>query len=173
MSNLVTWLPYIVIFLVIVLPLVGAAVKVMQEYERGVIFRLGRLVNARGPGLLVIVPFIDRLVKVDLRIVTLEIPPQEVITRDNVSLKVRAVVYFKVSNPEFAVMQIADYARATFQIAQTTLRSVLGEAEIDEPLANRERINQRLQTIIDEQTAPWGIKVSVVEVKDVELPQRM
>jgi len=173
MSNLVTWLPYIVIFLVIVLPLIGAAVKVMQEYERGVIFRLGRLVNARGPGLLVIVPFIDRLVKVDLRIVTLEIPPQEVITRDNVSLKVSAVVYFKVSNPEFAVVQIADYARATFQIAQTTLRSVLGEAELDELLANRERINQRLQTIIDEQTAPWGIKVSVVEVKDVELPQTM
>ncbi|HVC35418.1 MAG TPA: slipin family protein [Chloroflexota bacterium] len=173
MNGLASWLPYLVIFFVIALPLIGAAVKVMQEYERGVIFRLGRLVNARGPGLFVIVPFVDRLVKVDLRIVTLEIPPQEVITRDNVSLKVSAVVYFKVSNPEFAVVQIADYARATFQIAQTTLRSVLGEAELDELLANRERINQRLQTIIDEQTAPWGIKVSVVEVKDVELPQTM
>lgn len=173
MNALVSWVPYVVIFFVIVLPLIGAAVKVMQEYERGVIFRLGRLVDARGPGLFLIVPFVDRLVKVDLRIVTLEIPPQEVITRDNVSLKVSAVVYFKVSNPEFAVVQIADYARATFQIAQTTLRSVLGEAELDELLANRERINQRLQTIIDEQTAPWGIKVSVVEVKDVELPQTM
>ncbi|MGH2457281.1 MAG: slipin family protein [Chloroflexota bacterium] len=173
MNTLVSWLPYVVIFFVIVLLLISAAVKVMQEYERGVIFRLGRLVDARGPGLFLILPFVDRLVKVDLRIVTLEIPPQEVITRDNVSLKVSAVVYFKVSNPEFAVVQIADYARATFQIAQTTLRSVLGEAELDELLANRERINQRLQTIIDEQTAPWGIKVSVVEVKDVELPQTM
>lgn len=173
MNSAMSWIPFVVILFIVVLTLVGAAVKVMQEYERGVIFRLGRLVGARGPGLFVIVPFVDRLVKVDLRIVTLEIPPQEVITRDNVSLKVSAVVYFKVSNPELAVVQIADYARATFQIAQTTLRSVLGEAELDELLANRERINQRLQTIIDEQTVPWGIQVSVVEVKDVELPQTM
>lgn len=140
---------FIVIF-VVILPLTGAAVKVVQEYERGVIFRLGRLVGARGPGMFVILPFIDRMVRIDLRTITLEIPPQEVITRDNVSLKVSAVVYFRVSDPEFAVVQVADYA-------QTTLRSVLGEAELDELLANREPINQRLQTIIDEQTAPWGI----------------
>ncbi len=163
----------VIVFLVVVLPLVGAAVKVVQEYERGVIFRLGRLVGARGPGLFFILPFVDRMVKIDLRTVTLEIPPQEVITKDNVSLKVSAVVYFRVINPEFAVVQVADYGRATFQIAQTTLRSVLGESELDELLASRERINLRLQGIIDEQTEPWGIKVSVVEVKDVELPQTM
>jgi regulator of protease activity HflC (stomatin/prohibitin superfamily) len=163
----------LIILVVVVLPLVGAAVKVVQEYERGVIFRLGRLVGPRGPGLFFILPFVDRMVKIDLRTVTLEVPPQEVITRDNVSLKVSAVVYFRVINPESAVVEVADYARATFQIAQTTLRSVLGESELDEILANRERINQRLQTIIDEQTEPWGIKVSVVEVKDVELPQTM
>ena len=163
----------VIVFLVVVLPLVGAAVKVVQEYERGVIFRLGRLVGAKGPGLFFILPFVDRMVKIDLRTVTLEIPPQEVITKDNVSLKVSAVVYFRVINPEFAVVQVADYGRATFQIAQTTLRSVLGESELDELLASRERINLRLQGIIDEQTEPWGIKVSVVEVKDVELPQTM
>jgi regulator of protease activity HflC (stomatin/prohibitin superfamily) len=163
----------VIVFLVVVLPLVGAAVKIVQEYERGVIFRLGRLVGAKGPGLFFILPFVDRMVKIDLRTVTLEIPPQEVITKDNVSLKVSAVVYFRVINPEFAVVQVADYGRATFQIAQTTLRSVLGESELDELLASRERINLRLQSIIDEQTEPWGIKVSVVEVKDVELPQTM
>jgi regulator of protease activity HflC (stomatin/prohibitin superfamily) len=163
----------LVVLFVVVLPLIGAAVKVVQEYERGVIFRLGRLVGAKGPGLFFILPFVDRMVKIDLRTVTLEIPPQEVITRDNVSLKVSAVCYFRVIDPEAAVVQVADYARATFQIAQTTLRSVLGEAELDELLANRERINQRLQQIIDEQTEPWGIKVTVVEVKDVELPQTM
>jgi regulator of protease activity HflC (stomatin/prohibitin superfamily) len=173
MGALGTLIVVLAVFFIIVLPLVGAAVKVVQEYERGVIFRLGRLVGAKGPGLFFILPFVDRMVRIDLRTVTLEIPPQEVITRDNVSLKVSAVVYFRVINPEFAVVQVADYARATFQIAQTTLRSVLGEAELDELLANRERINQRLQTIIDEQTEPWGIKVSVVEVKDVELPQTM
>lgn len=173
MDFIVSLLPYLIGFFVVVVPLFGAAVKVVQEYERGVIFRLGRLVGAKGPGLFLILPFVDRMVKIDLRTVTLEIPPQEVITRDNVSLKVSAVVYFRVINPEFAVVQVADYGRATFQIAQTTLRSVLGEAELDELLANRERINQRLQTIIDVQTEPWGIKVSVVEVKDVELPQTM
>src|SRR5579859_4153738 len=168
-----TLVAIVIVFLVVVLPLVGAAVKVVQEYERGVIFRLGRLVGAKGPGLFFILPFVDRMVKIDLRTVTLEIPPQEVITKDNVSLKVSAVVYFRVINPEFAVVQVADFGRATFQIAQTTLRSVLGESELDDILANRERINQRLQSIIDEQTEPWGIKVSVVEVKDVELPQTM
>ena len=173
MNILASLVPIIVILFVVVLPLVGAAVKIVQEYERGVIFRLGRLVGAKGPGLFFILPFVDRMVKIDLRTITLEIPPQEVITRDNVSLKVNAVVYFRVINPEFAVVQVANYAQATLQIAQTTLRSVLGEAELDELLAQREQINQRLQTIIDEQTEPWGIKVSVVEVKDVELPQTM
>ena len=173
MNSLVSLIPFFIILVVVVLPLVGATVKVAQEYERGVIFRLGRLVGARGPGLFFILPFADRMVKIDLRTVTLEIPPQEVITRDNVSLKVNAVVYFRVINPEFAVVQVVNYAQATLQIAQTTLRSVLGEAELDELLAKREQINQRLQTIIDEQTEPWGIKVSVVEVKDVELPQTM
>src|SRR5712692_3162465 len=173
MEFLTSLIPYVIVFFVVVLPLFGAAVKVVQEYERGVIFRLGRLVGAKGPGLFLILPFVDRMVRIDLRTVTLEVPPQEVITRDNVSLKVSAVVYFRVINPEFAVVQVADFARATFQIAQTTLRSVLGESELDDILANRERINQRLQTIIDEQTEPWGIKVSVVEVKDVELPQTM
>jgi regulator of protease activity HflC (stomatin/prohibitin superfamily) len=173
MDTLASLLPYVIIIVVVVVSLYSAAVKIVQEYERGVIFRLGRLVGARGPGLFFILPIVDRMVKIDLRTVTLEIPPQEVITRDNVSLKVSAVVYFRVINPEFAVVQVADYQRATFQIAQTTLRSVLGEAELDELLANRERINQRLQTIIDVQTEPWGIKVSVVEVKDVELPQTM
>src|SRR5579885_998970 len=173
MNILVSLIPFFVILFVVVLPLVGAAVKVVQEYERGVIFRLGRLVGAKGPGLFFILPFVDRMVKIDLRTITLEIPPQEVITRDNVSLKVNAVLYFRVINPEFAVVQVANYAQATLQIAQTTLRSVLGEAELDELLANREQINQRCQTIIDEHTEPWGIKVSVVEVKDVELPQTM
>ena len=172
MNILGSLFPLFILFFV-VLPLVGAAVKIVQEYERGVIFRLGRLVGAKGPGLFFIMPFVDRMVKIDLRTITLEIPPQEVITRDNVSLKVNAVVYFRVINPEFAVVQVANYAQATLQIAQTTLRSVLGEAELDELLANREQINQRLQTIIDGQTEPWGIKVSVVEVKDVELPQTM
>ena len=162
-----------VILVVIVLPLASASIKIVQEYERGVIFRLGRLVGARGPGLFLIVPFVDRMQKVDLRVVTMEIPPQEVITRDNVSVRVSAVVYFRVLVPEDAVVKVSDFVRATFQIAQTTLRSVLGQSELDELLSQREAINQRLQQIIDEQTEPWGVKVSVVEVKDVELPETM
>src|SRR5258708_17197772 len=173
MDALTSLIPYVIVFFVVVVPLFGAAIKIVQECERGVIFRLGRRVGAKGPGLFFILPFVDRMVKIDLRTITLEIAPKEVITRDNVSLKVSAVVYFRVINPEFAVVQVADYQRATFQIDQTTLRSVLVEAELDVLLANRERINQRLQTIIDVQTEPWGIKVSVVEVKDVELPQTM
>jgi regulator of protease activity HflC (stomatin/prohibitin superfamily) len=159
--------------LVVVLPLVGASVRVVQEYERGVIFRLGRLVGPRGPGLFFILPFVDRMVKIDLRVVTLEVPPQEVITRDNVTMRVSAVLYFRVIDPGLAVTGVADYVRATFQIAQTTLRSVLGTSELDELLAKREEINDRLQAIIDTQTEPWGIKVSTVEVKDVELPESM
>ena len=148
-------------------------IRVVAEYERGVIFRLGRLVGAKGPGLFILLPFVDRMVKVDLRTVTLDVPAQEVITRDNVTLKVNAVIYFRVVEPNAAVVNIFDYVRATSQIAQTTLRSVLGQSELDELLGQREQINQRLQVIIDEQTEPWGVKVTAVEVKDVELPSTM
>lgn len=161
------------VIVIVIIPLLSAAIKVVQEYERGVIFRLGRLVGAKGPGLFVIIPFVDRMQKVDLRVVTLDVPAQEVITRDNVTVKVNAVVYFRVVNPSDAVVKVFDYVRATHQIAQTTLRSVLGQSELDELLAQREAINIRLQQIIDEQTEPWGVKVSIVEVKDVELPQAM
>jgi len=159
--------------IIILLFLLSMAIKIVQEYERGVIFRLGRLIGAKGPGLFLIIPFVDRFVKVDLRVVTLDIPAQEAITKDNVTLKVNAVAYFRVVNPEAAIVQVEDFRRATFQIAQTTLRSVLGQSELDELLVHREKINQKLQKIIDEQTEPWGIKVSIVEVKDVELPDTM
>jgi regulator of protease activity HflC (stomatin/prohibitin superfamily) len=149
------------------------AVRIVQEYERGVIFRLGRLVVARGPGLFFIIPVVERMVKVDLRIVTMDVPSQECITRDNVTVKVNAVIYFRVVDPEAAVVKVLDHFRATSQISQTTLRSVLGQSDLDELLAKREYINQKLQKIIDEQTEPWGVKVTVVEVKDVELPQGM
>jgi regulator of protease activity HflC (stomatin/prohibitin superfamily) len=163
----------VALFVFVILPVLGSAVRVVQEYERGVIFRLGRLVGPRGPGLFLIIPFVDRMMKVDLRVVTMEIPPQEIITRDNVTMRVSAVLYFRVVDPAAAVTRVADYVRASFQIAQTTLRSVLGQSELDELLANREQINDRLQQIIDTQTEPWGIKVSTVEVKDVELPEAM
>jgi regulator of protease activity HflC (stomatin/prohibitin superfamily) len=153
--------------------LVFSAIRVVQEYERGVIFRLGRFVGAKGPGLFFIIPFIDRMAKVDLRTVTLDVPSQEAISRDNVTLKVNAVVYFRVLDPGRAIIQIEDYRRATWQIAQTTLRNVIGQSELDELLAHREKINEQLQQIIDEQTEPWGVKVSIVEIKDVELPQSM
>lgn len=149
------------------------AIRIVQEYERGVIFRLGRLRGAKGPGFILLIPFIDRMVKVDLRVVTMDVPSQEAITKDNVTLKVNAVVYFKVFTPQDAVVQIEDYRRATSQIAQTTLRNVIGQSELDDLLANREKINNQLQQIIDEQTEPWGIKVTLVEVKDVELPPTM
>jgi regulator of protease activity HflC (stomatin/prohibitin superfamily) len=149
------------------------AIRIVQEYERGVIFRLGRLMGARGPGLFFILPVVERMVKVDLRTVTMDVPGQEAITRDNVTVRVNAVIYFHVMNPEDAVVKVLDHFRATSQIAQTTLRSVLGQSDLDELLSAREQINQRLQQIIDEQTEPWGVKVTVVEVKDVELPQTM
>ncbi len=158
---------------IILLFILFSAIKVVQEYERGVIFRLGRFVGAKGPGLFLIVPFIDRMMKVDLRTVTLDVPSQEAISRDNVTLKVNAVVYFRVMDPGKAIIQVEDYRRATWQIAQTTLRNVIGQSELDELLAHREKVNEELQRIIDEQTEPWGIKVSLVEVKDVELPQTM
>ena len=173
MDDLIGLLPVLAVAALIISSLIGAAVKVVQEYERGVIFRLGRLVGAKGPGLFFIIPFIDRMVKIDLRTVTLDIPSQEAITRDNVTVRVNAVAYFRVTDPEAAVVKVENYMLATLQIAQTTMRSVLGQSELDELLSKREEINARLQEIIDEQTAPWGIKVSIVEVKDVELPQEM
>ena len=166
----------IVLGIIVLVVLIGlsSAVRIINEYERGVLFRLGRLIELRGPGLRLIIPFgIDRLVKIDLRTVTLEVPPQEVITHDNVTIKVNAVIYFLVVDPNHAVTKVANFINATSQIAQTTLRSVLGQSSLDELLANREKINNRLQQIIDEQTEPWGIKVSTVEIKDVELPATM
>ncbi len=157
----------------ILLIFLSLAVRVVQEYERGVIFRLGRLIGAKGPGLFFLIPIIDRMIKVDLRVVTLDVPSQEAITKDNVTLKVNAVVYFYVLNPQDAIVKIEDYRRATWQIAQTTLRNVIGQSELDELLVHREKINNQLQLIIDEQTEPWGIKVTLVEVKDVELPATM
>jgi regulator of protease activity HflC (stomatin/prohibitin superfamily) len=156
-----------------VIALVSASVRVLREYERGVIFRLGRLIEQKGPGLVLLIPAIDRMVRVSLRTVTMRIPHQEVITRDNVPVKVAAVVYFRVMDPRSSVVEVEDHTNATLQIAQTTLRSVLGKAELDTLLAERERLNESLQQIIDDQTEPWGIKVSVVEIKDVEIPERM
>lgn len=158
---------------ILAIPLFPFAVKIVQEYERGVIFRLGRLVGARGPGLFFILPFVERMVKVDLRVVTMDVPRQDVITRDNVTVKVDAVVYFRVMDPEDAVVRVLDYIRATSLVAQTTLRSVLGQSDLDELLSNRDEVNQRLQQIIDDATEPWGIKVTIVEVRDVALPGEM
>jgi regulator of protease activity HflC (stomatin/prohibitin superfamily) len=153
--------------------LLGASVRVLREYERGVIFRLGRLIAQKGPGLILLIPLIDRMVKVDLRTVTLNIPPQEVITRDNVPCRVNAVAYFRVVDSNRAVVEVENYLLATSQISQTALRSVLGKAELDQLLADRERLNEELQKIIDESTEPWGVKVTAVEIKDVEIPEQM
>jgi hypothetical protein len=155
------------------LVLAGASVRVLREYERGVVFRLGRVIDQKGPGLVLLIPAVDRLVRVSLRTVTLRIPPQEVITRDNVPVRVAAVAYFRVIDPKCSVLEVEDFMAATLQIAQTTLRSVLGKAELDALLSERERLNENLQQIIDEQTEPWGIKVTIVEIKDVEIPERM
>jgi len=163
----------VVIFLVIVVAVTLSGVKIFREYERAVVFRLGRIVSFRGPGLSFIIPFIEKMVRVDLRTVTMTVSPQEVITRDNVSLKVAAVVYFRVVDPNPAITQIENYLFGTSQLAQTTLRSVCGQAELDEILSQRERINARIQEIVDAQTDPWGIKVSLVAVKDIDLPQDM
>jgi regulator of protease activity HflC (stomatin/prohibitin superfamily) len=156
-----------------VIALAAASVRVLREYERGVVFRLGRVIDQKGPGLVLLIPAIDRMVRVSLRTVTMRIPHQEVITRDNVPVKVAAVVYFRVMDPTRSVVEVEQHTNATLQIAQTTLRSVLGKAELDTLLAERERLNESLQQIIDDQTEPWGIKVSVVEIKDVEIPERM
>jgi len=149
------------------------SVKIVAEYERGVIFRLGRLVGAKGPGFFLIIPFVDRMVKVDLRVITMDVPSQEVITKDNVTVRVNAVVFFRVVDPEASVVKVLDYIRATSQISQTTLRNVLGQSELDELLTAREKLNQLLQRIIDEHTDPWGVKVSTVEIKEVELAEQM
>jgi regulator of protease activity HflC (stomatin/prohibitin superfamily) len=170
--------PIVVIAAVIVIVglfLLTSTVKILKEYERGVVFRLGRVYSggAKGPGLFFLVPFVNRMVKVDLRTVTMDVPPQDVITRDNVPARVTAVIYFRVVDPNKSVIEVENFVQATSQISQTTLRSVLGKKDLDDLLANREAINAELQTIIDEQTEPWGIKVSVIEVKDVEIPQQM
>jgi regulator of protease activity HflC (stomatin/prohibitin superfamily) len=158
---------------VLILILLSASIRILREYERGVIFRLGRLIAQKGPGLILLIPIIDQMVRIDLRTITLNVPPQEVITKDNVTVRVNAVAYFRVIDPNKAVTEVENYLLATSQIAQTTLRSVLGKAELDALLSERERLNVELQQIIDEQTEPWGIKVSTVEVKDVELPADM
>jgi len=160
-------------FLIIVVAIVISGVKILKEYERAVVFRLGRMVGARGPGITYIIPGIEKMVKMDLRTVTMDIPPQDVITRDNVSVKVNAVLYFRVLEPTRAVIEVENYLFATSQLAQVTLRSVCGQGELDELLAERERINSRIQEILDQQTDPWGIKVVLVELKHIDLPQEM
>ena len=161
---------FLILFLIII---AAAAVKILREYERGVIFRLGRLIGAKGPGLIFIIPGVDKLLRISLRTVALEIPPQDVITRDNVSLKVNAVVYFRVLDPNKAVVEVENYLYATSQLAQTTLRSIIGQSQLDELLSERDKINVELQDILDKQTEPWGIKVYLVETKQVDLPTEM
>ncbi len=172
MQNPNTFLPgLIVVFFVLIV--LWNSIKILREYERGVIFRLGRLIGAKGPGIFFLIPIVDKMVRVDLRVITYDIPPQDVITRDNVTVKVNAVLYFQVLDPNKAVVSVANFFEATNQIAQTTLRSVLGQQELDDLLSNRDKINIELQKIIDGQTEPWGVKVSVVEVKNVDLPPEM
>jgi len=166
MYTLITILVLIILFL-------ASAIRVLAEYERGVIFRLGRIIGAKGPGLIILIPVIDRMVKISLRLIALDVPPQDVITRDNVSVKVNAVIYFRVMEPVKAVIEVENYLYATSQLAQTTLRSVCGEAELDELLSEREKINMKLQDILDKHTDPWGIKVTTVEIKHIDLPQEM
>ena len=170
MPELSTYIGVIILFIAIVL---ASAIRILREYERGVIFRLGRLIGAKGPGLILLIPVVDRMVRVSLRTVVMDVPPQDVITKDNVSLKVNAVVYFRVLQAEKAIVEVERYLDATSQLSQTTLRSVLGQSQLDELLAERDQINRQLQTIIDHQTEPWGIKVSNVEVKHVDLPPEM
>ena len=170
LPRLISWAVPIIIIAIIILP---QAIRVLREYERGVIFRLGKLLGAKGPGLIFLIPIVDRMVRMDLRVVTIDVPRQEVMTHDNVPVSVDAVLYFRVIDPQAAVVKVENFLKATSLIAQTTLRSVLGQAELDELLAHREKINQTLQEIIDRQTDPWGIKVTAVEVKDVALPDTM
>ena len=170
LPRLFSWVAPLVLLAVIILP---QALRILREYERGVIFRLGKLLMAKGPGLIFLIPIVDRMVRMDLRVVTIDVPRQEVMTRDNVPVSVDAVLYFRVIDPEAAVVKVENFLKATSLIAQTTLRSVLGQAELDELLAHREKINLTLQEIIDRQTDPWGVKVTAVEVKDVALPDTM
>ena len=163
----------LILVLVLVIMFLSSALRVLREYERGVIFRLGRLIDSKGPGLIILIPVIDRMVKVSLRLVAMDVPPQDVITRDNVSVKVNAVVYFRVMEANKAVVEVEDYLFATSQLAQTTLRSVCGQAMLDDLLSERDKINQELQSILDKHTDPWGIKVSTVEVKHIDLPAEM
>jgi len=163
----------LIFLIVLAFVILSSMIKILNEYERGVLLRLGRFVGVKGPGLVIIIPIIDRLIRVDTRVITLDVPSQDVITRDNVSIKVNAVVYFRVIDPEKAVLEVEDYRYATSQISQTTLRSVLGEVELDEILAEREKLNKKLQEIIDRQTDPWGVKVIAVEIKHVDLPEEM
>lgn len=162
-----------IIIVVLLLFFLSSAIRILREYERGVVFRLGRLISVRGPGLILLIPVIDKMVKVSLRTLVLDVPPQDIITQDNVSIKVNAVVYFRVVHPNKAVVEVENYLVATSQISQTTLRSVLGQSDLDDLLAQREKLNQKLQQIIDTHTEPWGIKVSNVEVKQIDLPQEM
>jgi regulator of protease activity HflC (stomatin/prohibitin superfamily) len=162
-----------IVIILFVLMLLASSIRILREYERGVIFRLGRLIDSKGPGLIFLIPLVDRMVKVSLRTIVLDVPPQDVITRDNVSVKVSAVVYFRVIDSSRAIVEVENYLFATSQLSQTTLRSILGQSELDELLAEREKINKWLQEIIDAQTEPWGIKVSLVEVKHIDLPQEM
>ena len=167
------WVPALIVLVTLGIMILANSVKVLREYERGVVFRLGRLIGEKGPGLILLIPMVDRMVRVSLRVFAMDVPPQDVITKDNVSVKVNAVLYFRVTKASDAVVNVEDYFFATSQMAQTTLRSVLGEHELDDLLAERERINLKLQRIIDERTDPWGVKVSAVEVKDVDLPEGM
>ena len=173
MEELLPWMSVLLVLAVLAVTMLPSAVRVLREYERGVVFRLGKLIGAKGPGLVLLIPIVDRMVRMDLRVVTIDVPKQEVMTRDNVPVTVDAVVYFRVMEPEAAVIKVENFLKATSLIAQTTLRSVLGQAELDELLSHREKINLTLQNIIDRQTDPWGIKVTAVEVKDVSLPEGM
>ncbi|MCK4728610.1 MAG: slipin family protein, partial [Desulfobacterales bacterium] len=159
--------------IILLLFFLAAAIRVLNEYERGIIFRLGRVIGSKGPGLIILIPIVDKMVKVSLRLITMDVDPQDVITKDNVSVKVNAVIYFRVMDPQNAIIEVENYMYATSQLAQTTLRSVCGQAELDELLSEREHINNKLQEILDAQTDPWGIKVSTVEVKHIDLPQEM
>jgi regulator of protease activity HflC (stomatin/prohibitin superfamily) len=169
----VSWFFPAIVVIALVLFILGNAIRILKEYERGVIFRLGRLIGAKGPGLILLIPVVDKMVRVSLRTIPMDVPAQDIITKDNVTVKVNAVAYFRVMDPNKAIVDVEDYIYATSQISQTTLRSVLGQVDLDDLLSNREKINQELTKIIDEQTEPWGVKVSVVEVKNVDLPQEM
>ena len=172
MFDIINYVPVIFLFAICIM-FVSSAVRILPEYERGVLFRLGRMVGVRGPGLFFIIPGVDRLVRVTLRTVAFEVPPQDVITHDNVTVKVSAVIYFRVMEPQKAIVEVEDYLYATSQLSQTTLRSVLGQVDLDELLSNREKINKELQEILDRHTGPWGVKVANVEVKNIDLPQEM